>query len=429
VAGPAAAAGAKAAAGARAAGSRGATAGGARGGGGGSAGSRAGAGALDRLSDLQLLGAARGARRRDDDGPSNTLAKLLVALLGAVLGLVFLIIVPFLIVAQAANPCGFAGGGVGSVTGAPKQYVPLYLGAAQRYKLGTRGPSILAAIHKIESGFGTNMGPSSAGAEGHMQFIPSTWAAYGVDANGDGKKDPYDAPDAIYAAGRYLRASGAPGDWRRAIFAYNHAGWYVADVLETAAQLQGKPGQDAPLADLAGGAGCTATGPASLNHAITLYRPRSFTTLPARYMAYGSPQQVDTRIYPNVIWALERYGMRVTAARETGHATHGAGLAIDVVPARSGGISAWKNSTERFARDIGWRHGGCVRPTCPTIKPAFHAIFYNGYPAHGDPAHCSGSCRAHLHVSWEASTYAAAALTPPARWVKVFPSPGVGGKR
>ena len=62
--------------------------------------------------------------------------------------------------------------------------------AAQAYDLGPAGPSILAAINEIESGFGQNLGPSSAGAEGWMQFMPSTWATYGVDADHDGDQGP-----------------------------------------------------------------------------------------------------------------------------------------------------------------------------------------------------------------------------------------------
>jgi len=74
---------------------------------------------------------------------------------------------------------------------------------------------------------------------GPMQFSvvgsPSTWDSYGVDGNNDGRKSPYDPADAIPAAARYLKASGAPADYRRAIFAYNHADWYVAEVLANAA--------------------------------------------------------------------------------------------------------------------------------------------------------------------------------------------------
>ena len=90
---------------------------------------------------------------------------------------------------------------------------------------------MLASINKIETGFGTNLNVSSAGAMGWMQFIPSSWEMYGVDANGDGRKDPYNPVDAICAAANYLKAAGAHDDLYDAIFAYNHADWYVQEVL------------------------------------------------------------------------------------------------------------------------------------------------------------------------------------------------------
>jgi murein DD-endopeptidase MepM/ murein hydrolase activator NlpD len=96
---------------------------------------------------------------------------------------------------------------------------------------------VLGAINKIESAFGRNMGPSSAGAVGWMQFMPSTWDRWGMDADGDGLANPWDPEDAIYAAARYLAAAGAHSDLSRAIFAYNHAQWYVDDVLELASEL------------------------------------------------------------------------------------------------------------------------------------------------------------------------------------------------
>jgi hypothetical protein len=117
----------------------------------------------------------------------------------------------------------------------PAILVPIYKRASDAYGLGPQGPSVLAAINEIETAFGTNLNVSSAGAVGWMQFMPGTWAGYGVDANGDGVADPYDPEDAIHAAANYLKASGAPGDWYTAIFAYNHADWYVADVLAGAA--------------------------------------------------------------------------------------------------------------------------------------------------------------------------------------------------
>jgi murein DD-endopeptidase MepM/ murein hydrolase activator NlpD len=103
---------------------------------------------------------------------------------------------------------------------------------------------VLAAINKVETDFGRNLGPSSAGAVGWMQFMPSTWARWGVDANGDGVADPANPADAIYSAARYLAAAGGQSDLRRAIFAYNHADWYVNEVLGLAS-LYGQGGAEA----------------------------------------------------------------------------------------------------------------------------------------------------------------------------------------
>src|SRR5947199_6938182 len=105
---------------------------------------------------------------------------------------------------------------------------PQLLGLWQRAGAAYGIPwQVLAAINKIESNFGRNMGPSSAGAIGWMQFMPSTWERWGVDANGDGSADPWSAEDAITAAARYLAASGGQTDIAGAIYSYNHAQWYV----------------------------------------------------------------------------------------------------------------------------------------------------------------------------------------------------------
>jgi hypothetical protein len=120
--------------------------------------------------------------------------------------------------------------------GPPRNLIPIYIEAARKYNLGERGPQILAAINRIESDFGRlNDVTSTAGAIGWMQFMPPTWDAYGVDGDGDGEADPYSARDAIHSAANYLSASGAPAEWYDAIWAYNHADWYVEDVLEKAA--------------------------------------------------------------------------------------------------------------------------------------------------------------------------------------------------
>jgi hypothetical protein len=120
----------------------------------------------------------------------------------------------------------------------PPFLLPIYQAAGIQY--GIRW-EILAAINEIETDYGRNLNVSSAGAVGWMQFMPSTWRTYGTDANKDHRKDPYNPVDAIFAAARYLKAAGYEQDVRRAIFAYNHADWYVDSVLLRARLIAGVP--------------------------------------------------------------------------------------------------------------------------------------------------------------------------------------------
>jgi murein DD-endopeptidase MepM/ murein hydrolase activator NlpD len=110
----------------------------------------------------------------------------------------------------------------------PPFLLPIYQACGTEYGIPWE---VLASINKIETDFGTNMGPSTAGAMGWMQFLPSSWEAYGLDANGDGRKDPYNPVDAICAAAHLLKISGGDKDLYKAIFSYNHADWYVQEVL------------------------------------------------------------------------------------------------------------------------------------------------------------------------------------------------------
>ena len=120
----------------------------------------------------------------------------------------------------------------------PPFLLPIYQAAGIEY--GIRW-EVLAAINEIETDYGRNLNVSSAGAVGWMQFMPSTWAAYGTDANKDGRKDPYNPVDAIFAAARYLKAANYDNDVRAAIWAYNHADWYVDSVLLRARLIAGVP--------------------------------------------------------------------------------------------------------------------------------------------------------------------------------------------
>ena len=138
---------------------------------------------------------------------------------------------------------------------------------------------VLAAINEIETDYGRNLNVSSAGAQGWMQFMPASWRAYGVDANEDGRKDPYSPVDAIFAAARYLKAAGAEQDLRKAIFAYNHANWYVDSVLERARFVAGLP------SDLVG----SLTG-------LTQGRSPIAARMTYTHRAAGSPARSDLRI-------------------------------------------------------------------------------------------------------------------------------------
>ncbi len=110
----------------------------------------------------------------------------------------------------------------------PTYLIPIYKKAGKRFHIPWQ---ILAAINSIETDYGRNVNVSSAGAVGWMQFMPSTWREYGMSVNSRALPNPYDPTDAIFSAARYLAANGGGHHLRKAVFAYNHAGWYVDDVL------------------------------------------------------------------------------------------------------------------------------------------------------------------------------------------------------
>jgi hypothetical protein len=178
-------------------------------------------------------------------GASRGSPRLVAVTVAALLALVLTLGLAALIVILSVAPQE----GVGEIEGAegepgiaararteiPPEYLDLYLRAAERYDLDW---AVLAGIGKVECDHGRAPSPScthegvvnTAGAGGPAQFLGSTWREYGVTASGHGPPDRWNPADAIFAMANYLRAAGAPGDYRAAIYAYNHAWWYVAEV-------------------------------------------------------------------------------------------------------------------------------------------------------------------------------------------------------
>ena len=107
-----------------------------------------------------------------------------------------------------------------------------YRAAQRRFRVAW---PVLAAVNFVESAFGRMRNRSTAGAQGPMQFIPSTWAAYGMGG------DIHDPHDAVLGAANYLHANGAPRDYRRALYAYNRSGLYVDAVLAYADRIRRDP--------------------------------------------------------------------------------------------------------------------------------------------------------------------------------------------
>jgi hypothetical protein len=160
-------------------------------------------------------------------------------------------------------------------------------------------------------------------------------------------------------------------------------------------------------------------GDADLRRVVTLSQPLAFKAIPPRYwVGGGQPEVVDSRLWADLIWVLQSFDLRVVAAREAGHNTHGDGTAVDLVPAAGQG---WDASARRAAETLGWREpcgGSGTAPVCP-LMPAIQFIGYNGYPLHGDPTHAGSN--AHLHISWQSSSFGCSGLCSPPSWVRVFP--------
>jgi hypothetical protein len=259
--------------------------------------------------------------------PARRLApKLFPAALGLLAVLLVLVVGVFgAIFGLQPSPSGYGPSALARAE-IPTAYLRHYVEAGRRYDVD---PWVLAAIGWVETQHGRSRQPgvrSGVNAfgccAGPMQFsvvgFPSTWDRYGVDGDGDGRVSPYDPADAIPAAARYLRASGAPEDYRAALFAYNHADWYVAQVLAKAGEYRGAlRGGGAPVIDAA-----------TLRE--ILGNPRiALTPIQRADLRAGG---FDPRLVATLAWIGGRHSIVVTALRADHKpgTNHEAGRAIDI---------------------------------------------------------------------------------------------------
>ena len=218
----------------------------------------------------------------------------------------------------------------------PPAYLHLYVAIGHRYGID---PWILAAIGAIETNHGqstlpgVHSGVNAYGCcAGPMQFSlvgsPSTWDSYGIDGDHDGRVSPYDPADAIPAAARYLRASGAPRDYRAALFAYNHANWYVNEVLAKAAQYRGN--RRTAIAD--GG------GPELDSRALRDVLGSNRITLTPIQRSDLRSGQIDERVIATMTWIARRHSVVIIALKSDHRyytvngtvSNHSTGRAMDI---------------------------------------------------------------------------------------------------
>jgi hypothetical protein len=244
----------------------------------------------------------------------------------------------------------------------PPAYQSAYEAAGTRYGLGWE---YLAAIGKIETDHGRSMAPgvrtgvnAASCCAGPMQFSiagsPSTWDRYRVDGNRDGRTDVYNPADAIPAAGRYLQASGAPADWDRALFAYNHAAWYVADVKHQAQLYRGST--------VSG----SLTGAGSPDAAALASNPNITWAHPIPQLTDLRSDRVSPRLISLLALVAQRHRITITALSSDHYpgTNHEAGRAADIAivdgdncypPHRSRGCWTLAQQLDQLE--------GCLHPT------------------------------------------------------------------
>lgn len=264
----------------------------------------------------------------------------------------------------------------------PPELIGIYQSAAERCE--GLDWTILAAIHKVETGFGTGRATSSAGAQGPMQFMPSTFEVYGADGDGDRVARINDVEDAIFSAANLLCANGA-GDPTRlatAIWNYNHSRKYVNEILTLAS--------DYGVISLPDGVAYAAA-------RDLLRNPRVVLTPNARADLQNG--MVDQRLVSLLAWIAERHTITITVFK-TGHSKytrsgsislHYSGAAADIFIVDGDPVSAHNAPAKSLVLDLAQVQG--------TLRPAElgHPFGAIGFPG----GFTDADHRDHIHVGFD----------------------------
>lgn len=293
-----------------------------------------------------------------------------------------------------------------AVADIPPTILPIYLKAGETYGVDW---AIVAAIGKIETNHGRSTAPGVQSGvntfgccSGPMQFSVigpggGTWGAYGVDGNADGQKNVFDPADAIPAAASYLKASGAPGDNERAIFAYNHASWYVAEVLAQAEKYRG-------AMQTTGGGQTLVVNRENASAVLALARgPHPRITMDARATGDLATGQIDGRV-SSLLVAIARAHTFTIVVLKTGHSyltasgnpsNHVFGRAVDI-----GVVDGVKcDSTRQGRSGACWQLAQEIARIRGPLLPT--ELIYGIDPDGPGPAFALPDHWDHVHCGWD----------------------------
>jgi len=267
----------------------------------------------------------------------------------------------------------------------PADLLPLYRAAAQTCD-GMEW-TLLAAVHKTETSFGRGAAVSSAGAQGPMQFMPETFAAYGVDGDGNGLVETNDLEDAVFSAAKYLCANGAgdPARLRSALWHYNHDPAYVDQVATLAASYG--------VVQMSSGVAFAQTSSGSIVNNPNI----SLTELARHDVASGV---IDQRVLQVLEILSQRYHVSVSVLK-SGHSpyvsgtasfsNHYFGRAVDIYAVNGANVSSVNLHAKQLSLLLS-QFPDQLRPS--EVGSPFHDILFPG--AFADAAH-----RDHVHIGFD----------------------------